>query len=93
MIEVIKIITGEELIAEVSETAEGVKLKKPCAIQLMPSRTNPEQPMMGMFPYAAFTEDHTIEVTKNNIVWRSKPIKEMYNQYNSAFGSGLVVPQ
>ena len=93
MIEVIKIISGEELVAEVTDTVSGVRLKKPCAIQLMPSRANPDQPMMGMFPYAAYAEDHTIEVEKASIVWRAKPVTELYNQYNSAFGSGLVVPQ
>jgi phosphosulfolactate synthase (CoM biosynthesis protein A) len=42
-----------------------------------------------MFPYAAYTEDHCINVDINNIVWDAAPVKELYNQYNSAFGSGI----
>jgi hypothetical protein len=88
MIKVVKLITGEELIADVTGS-EILTLSKPCAIQMVPSRQNPEQPMMGMFPYAAFTEDHSIEVNRDRIVWSAKPVKELYNQYNSAFGSGI----
>jgi len=45
--------------------------------------------MMGMFPYAAYTEDHCIDVDIDKIIWDAKPLKELYNQYNSAFGSGI----
>ena len=35
------------------------------------------------------TEDHSIEVDRARIVWSAKPVKELYNQYNSAFGLGI----
>ena len=88
MIKIVKLITGEELIADVTGS-EILTLSKPCVLQMVPSRQNPEQPMMGMFPYAPYTEDHTIEVDRARIVWDAKPVKELYNQYNSAFGSGI----
>ena len=88
MIKIVKLITGEELIADVTGS-EIITLSKPCALQMVPSRKDPDQPMMGMFPYAAYTEDHSIEVDRSRIVWSAKPVKELYNQYNSAFGSGI----
>ena len=88
MIKVVKLVTGEELIADVAGS-EILTLSKPCVLQMVPSRQNPEQPMMGMFPYAPYTEDHTIEVDRARIVWSANPVKELYNQYNSAFGSGI----
>ena len=88
MIKVVKLITGEELIADVTGS-EILTLSKPCVLQMVPSRQNPDQPMMGMFPYAPYTEDHSIEVCSSRIVWDAKPVKELYNQYNSAFGSGI----
>ena len=88
MIKVVKLITGEELIADVTGS-EILTLNKPCVLQMVPSRQNPDQPMMGMFPYAPYTEDHSIEVCRSRIVWDAKPVKELYNQYNSAFGSGI----
>ena len=89
MIKVVKLITGEELIADVTGMFEVLTLSKPCSLQMVPSRQNPDQPMMGMFPYAAYTEDHSIEVDRARIVWSATPIKELYNQYNTAFGSGI----
>ena len=88
MIKVVKLITGEELIADVTGS-EILTLSKPCALEIIPSQKNPDQPMMGLFPYAAYTEDHSIEVDRARIVWSAKPVKELYNQYNSAFGSGI----
>ena len=89
MIKIVKLITGEELIADVTGGEVYVTLSKPCSLQMVPSRNNPDQPMMGMFPYAAYAEDHCIDVEVDKIVWDAKPIKELYNQYNSAFGSGI----
>ena len=89
MIKIVKLITGEELIADVTGDGITMTLSKPCALQIVPSRQNPDQPSMGMFPYAAYTEDHCIDVDIDKIVWDAKPIKELYNQYNSVFGSGI----
>jgi hypothetical protein len=89
MIKIVKLITGEELIADVTGGDISMTLSKPCVLQMVPSRQNPEQPMMGMFPYAAYTQDHSIDVDVDKIVWDATPVKELYNQYNSAFGSGI----
>jgi hypothetical protein len=89
MIKIVKLITGEELIADVTGGGVTMTLSKPCVLQMVPSRQNPDQPMMGMFPYAPYTEDHSIDVDVDKIVWDANPVKELYNQYNSAFGSGI----
>ena len=89
MIKIVKLITGEELIADVTGNGTTMTLSKPCSLQMVPSRQNPDQPIMGMFPYAAYTEDHCIDVDIDKIIWDAKPLKELYNQYNSAFGSGI----
>ena len=89
MIKIVKLITGEELIADLAGGDITLTWSKPCVLQVVPSRQNPDQPMMGMFPYAPYTEDHSIDVDVDKIVWDAKPVKELYNQYNSAFGSGI----
>ena len=63
MIKIVKLITGEELIADVTGGDVYVTLSKPCSLQMVPSRKDPDQPIMGMFPYAAYTEDHCIDVS------------------------------
>ena len=87
-IQIAKLITGEEIIGDFESNGDYV-IKKPCALQLVPSRSNPEQPMMALIPYAPYTEDHSVKVAQSNIIWIAKPVKELYNQYNSAFGSGI----
>lgn len=89
MILVIKLATGEELIGEVDMSDKVTTVKKPCAMQWMPSRSNPEQPMMGLIPYAAYVEGHTVTIKNEQIVWSGKPITALYNQYNSVFGTGI----
>ena len=89
MIKIVKLVTGEELIADTDVDHNGITLKQPCAIQLMPSRTDPGQTMMGLIPYASYTEDFKVTVSLDKVIWQEKPSKEIYNQYNSAFGSGI----
>lgn len=91
MIKILKLVTGEELIATVKETDGGLLLDKPCILQMVPSRADPQQPQMALIPYAAYTEDHSVTVSNGNIIWSETPVKELYNQYNSVFGNGLVV--
>lgn len=91
MILVLKIITGEEVVADVTEGEEVYTLKKPAYIQFVPSRTNQEQPMLALAPYAVYVEDYTLDIPKSSVIWKAKPVKEMYNQYNSIFGTGIVL--
>ena len=92
MIKIVKIITGEEIIADVTdENGQYISLEKPCVLQLIPSRSNPEQPSMALIPYAMYTESHRVIVKREHIVWSEEPMKELYNQYNSIFGNGIVV--
>ena len=88
MIKIVKLITGEELIADATVDHNGITLKQPCAIQLMPGRAE-GQTMMGLIPYASYTEDFQVTVSLDKVIWQEKPSKEIYNQYNSAFGSGI----
>ena len=89
MIQVIKLSTGEELIGEVEASDKVTRISKPCALQWMPSRANPDQPMMGLIPYAAYVDGHNIIVKNEQVVWSGKPVTALYNQYNSIFGTGI----
>ena len=93
MIKILKLLTGEEIIGEVDIMTDKVIISKPCQLQLVPSRANPDQPMMALFPYASYTKNHKITVFTSTISWIEEPVAELYNQYNSVFGSGLVLPK
>jgi hypothetical protein len=88
MIKIVKLVTGEELIADATESGSNITLKQPCAIQLMPGRSE-GQTMMGLIPYASYTEDFKVTISLDKVVWQESPSADIYNQYNSAFGTGI----
>lgn len=93
-IKIIKLITGEELLAEVtisSPIPTSITLKNPVRIVVMPNKVDPKTPNVGFAPWAEFSEDKTFDLDKAHVLAIINPIKEFVNQYNSMFG-GLVVP-
>jgi len=93
MIKIVKLITGEEVIGEVKDSADTSKLilKSPCALHLVPSRSNPEQVGMALVPYASHAKDHEVAIALAAIIWEQEPVDELRNQYNSIFGNGIVL--
>jgi hypothetical protein len=93
-IKIIKLITGEELLAEVtisSPIPTSITLKNPVRIVVMPNKLDPKTPNVGFAPWAEFSEDKSFDLDKAHILAIINPIKEFVNQYNTMFG-GLVVP-
>lgn len=91
MVLISKIITGEEVIGDVTEMGDSVRIKNPCAIAFVPSRDQPGQQSLGLIPYAAYTKEHAVEIKKEHIVWQESLAQEVYNQYNMVFGSGIQI--
>jgi hypothetical protein len=44
---------------------------------------------MGMFPAAQHLKGSVIEISTDHIIYMGEPVEELYNQYNSIFGSGI----
>ena len=91
MIRLLKLITGEEVIGKVTYNDDFVIVDKPCAIMLLGSRSTPEQQSLGLVPYAGYTKEHTIKVKNTSVVWEAELADEVFNQYNSIFGSGIQI--
>ena len=101
-IKLIKLLNGEELLAEVIDTAYNnyttVLMKNPVRVVVMPNKLDPKTPNIGFAPWAEFTDDKEIEISKASVMAIMNPIKEFLNQYQSMFGkvvtptSGLILP-
>ena len=91
-VKVLKMITGEDLIAECKDSDDGnIILKNPCI--LVPAKDGG----VGIAPWAFMTKDGMqggdgIEISNDHILFVAEAQEEIYNQYNEQFGSGLVVP-
>jgi hypothetical protein len=46
---------------------------------------------MAMIPYAPYLKDNRVKISNQFVIWCEEPIKDLYNQYNSIFGTGIVV--
>ena len=88
-VKIVRLTSGEELIAKIDQSVDGyVVLKKPAI--LIP--TGKDQLAFGQWlPYADIKDGITI--SEEYVVFIVDPMEEMAAQYNEAFGSGLVVPK
>ena len=90
-IKIIKLSTGEELIGEVEDKGLSYSIKNAVQIAIIPSRTNAQQPSIGLAPWLPYAENDPVLIPKQNVVYEAKPVKEMINNYSSIF-SGIITP-
>jgi hypothetical protein len=91
MIKIVKISTAEELVGDIIDHENEIEIKEPCAIAMIPSQSSLTSHSMGLIPYAGYTKGHTVTIKKDKIVWIAEPVEELYNQYNSIFGTGIKI--
>ena len=92
-LKIIRLLTGEEIIAEIVEDVyEKIKVKNALRIIVIPSKTDPNSPSVGFAPFMQFSDDKELTLNRNCVITMASPINEFVNQYNATFG-GLVVPK
>lgn len=86
-----KLISGEELVAEVVEENDGVfKIKNPLAIML--SKAPSGDLNVGFVPFAPYLgKEPELELKLENLQFVNEVDEQMETQYNSIF-SGIVTP-
>ena len=88
-VKLFRIITGEEVVAElVSETVDTVTVKN--GLVVLPSAQN-----VGFAPWATVInrEKPEITVNRNHIVYIAELDSNIRNKYNEIYGSKLVTPE
>lgn len=92
---IVKVQTGEELIAMVTENFEGDRitsytLKHPCMVVPVPQKGGGAS--MAVVPWMASVEQtQGIKIPASYVMFTAEPAKDLANEFNSAF-SGIVVP-
>jgi len=90
-LQILKLTTGDDLLAEVVENSIAtVSFKNPVRIIVVPSK-DPRTPSVGFAPWGEFSQDKQFTIDKYNILCIMAPIQEFINQYNTMFG-GIVAP-
>ena len=83
--------TNQTLIANVVETTTGYSLTEPVQVIVQPGKDG--TPMMGFAPFLEFCEEFKtgINIPGDAVLTVTTPARELENQYNKVFGSGIEI--
>lgn len=84
MIKIVKLVTGEELVAEVSESPTELSLKNPQKFMLTAEG-------LASMPLMPLSKDKEYKISLNHVLLMAEPEDDIKNAYNSQYGSGIVV--
>ena len=90
MIKLITFKTNQTVMADVTEQVDKVVAKQTVQVVVQPQNG---QPMMGFVPFLEYTEEFKtgIEFNKSDILTINSPVRELENEYNRLFGSGIEI--
>jgi hypothetical protein len=79
--------TDEELS---NKLFDSFKVKQPVQVIVQPTK---EGPMMGFAPFLDYAQEFNsgIELNKSDVLCVTTPSRELENQYNQVFGSGIQI--
>lgn len=85
----------QTIMAQVSDGTHDfeVVLKNPVMIIVIPPRTAGESSSVGIVPFLNYTVEYGTGITfhRADILTMTTPMTDLLNQYNSIFGSGIVL--
>ena len=86
----LRLMTGENVLAQVTECDDHYIIEKAVTMTMMPAAGN--QINIGMVPFCPFAKTQAFEIPKSAVLFIAEPEPEMANHYNVQFGSGIVTP-
>ena len=89
-VKLLRLSTGEDVIAKIGENDQGISLKNPFVI--IPQQKGPGQPIqLIMSLYNAFGKNDTVTVSKDKIVFTTEPKDEILKSYQQNT-SNIITP-
>jgi len=93
-VRLVRLLSGEELLGDVVLNGDGtITIKDVC--QVATSYADPGQATakVGIAPYLPYANlEKGIRLGNHYIGYIVEPVKELYNEYNKVFGSGIILP-
>ena len=91
-IKLIRLQTGEDLIGDILTNENNqVVIENPCMVYVRPNSTNTGA-SVGLTRWLPYAEAKTFTLDTKWVVIMTDPATDLKNEYNKAFGSGIVVP-
>jgi len=92
-VKLVRLLTGEEILAEVVTDTENVlTISNPIRVVLMPNKEGSTTPTVGFAPWMEFSEDNEYSLDKSHVLAIMNPISDFVTQYNKAFSSIITPP-
>jgi hypothetical protein len=86
MINLIKLVTGEEVLSKYEENDTTMTLSNPMRLQLSPKG-------LAMIPLSPFMKENAkIIIEKKNVLYIVEADEDVINGYNSQFGGIVIAP-
>ena len=90
-VKILRLSTGEDVIAKVGENDGGISLNKPFVI--IPQQKGPGQPIQLMMSlYNAFGKGDTITLAKDKIVFMTEPKDDIKSNYEANTSKIITKP-
>ena len=92
-VKIVRLRSSEDVIGDVgSENSESIRVSNPA--MLMPvGDPRGGNVQMGLAPWMPFSDQKEIDFPRDWVLVVVDPVQDLVNNYNQAFGSGIVVPQ
>ena len=92
-VKIVRLRSSEDVIGDVvSENSESIRVSNPA--MLMPvGDPRGGNVQMGVAPWTPFSDQKEIDFPRDWVLVVVDPVQDLVNNYNQAFGSGIVVPQ
>ena len=90
-IKVLKLLSGEEVVANITEETETTyRLKNPVKFVMMP--VNQSQVGVEMHPFILLCKDEELEISKGFVIAVCNPVDQIEKSYAEQF-SGIILPE
>ena len=85
--------TNHTIMGEVTEQTDSIKIKQPVQVVSVPPRSATDPGSVAFSPFLEYADEFKTGFTINNadILVTSTPVRELENQYNQIFGSGIQI--
>jgi hypothetical protein len=88
-VKVYRLVSGEEIIGDVEIDNQGYHFTNPAAIVVQQQQDG--RVGAAFVPFAPYAKDNKVLIYKATIAGEMEVDVKMVNQYNSIFGSGIIV--
>lgn len=91
-VKLLRLQTGEDIMGDVVINENGdFVIENPCMVYVRPNSTNTGA-NVGLTRWMPYAESKTFTLDPKWVVIITEPATDLANEYNKAFGSGLIVP-